>query len=177
MIEHPVEQCYFQSSPLIVLAEPDGSLTGASRFFSSAFPPEVPASARALGWLGFIAWKWSDSWPASFEALSGGGRPFVPPILQEVVLSREPQAVLDFAQRVAKDFAFTSILPAHFEPVQATPRQWLDAFRPFGPTGTTATRSDFPGALPDADLAFLRMFEATLVKQGTIRPRPLKPEA
>ena len=26
------------------------------------------------------------------------------------------------------------------------------------------------GALPDADLAFLRMFEATLVKAGTIPP-------
>ena len=49
-------------------------------------------------------------------------------------------------------FPFTSILPAHFEYMPAaTPKQWLDAFRPFGPTGT-----NYPGALPDGDLAFLR---------------------
>ena len=85
------------------------------------------------------------------------------------MLSREPDAVLSFAQSVANDFPFTSILPAHFEVVQAGPKQWLDAFRPFGPTGT-----NYPGALPDADLEFLRKFETTLMAQGTIRPRPSK---
>jgi hypothetical protein len=61
---------------------------------------------------------------------------------------------------------FTSILPAHFEPVVAGPREWLDAFRPFGPTGI-----NYPGALPEADLGFLRQFERQLVDSGTIRPR------
>ena len=159
---------YFQSSPLIVTAEPDGTLAGAGRFFRAAFPQEVPAAARALGWYGFIAWKWRATWPSAFEALRSGGKPIVPPILQEIVLSREPEKVLGFAERVAADFAFTSIVPAHFDaPVAAGPRAWLDAFRPFGPTGTK-----YPGALPDADLAFLRQFEQTLVAGGTIRPRP-----
>ena len=45
--------------------------------------------------------------------------------------------------------------------------EWRAAFRPFGPQGAS-----FPGALPDADLAFLREFERTLVAAGTIRPRP-----
>ena len=156
----------------MVLAEPDGSLAGASKFFRSAFPPEVPASAKALGWNGFIAWRWDASWPQAFQRLRSGGRPIVPPILQEVVLSREPDNVLAFAERVAADFAFTSILLAHFEPIAATPKEWLDAFRPFGATGT-----NYPGALPDADLVFLRTFEKTLVAQGTIRPRPAKAPA
>ena len=164
--------CYFQSSPLVVLAEPDGTLGGASKFLASAFPPEVPASARALGWLGFIAWRWDSSWPKAFAALAGDGRPVMPPILQEVVLSREPAVVMDFAKRVANDFAFTTILPAHFEPVTAGPQQWLDAFRPFGPQGT-----NYPGALPDADLVFLRDFEKLLQAQGTIRPRGPLPSA
>ena len=90
------------------------------------------------------------------------------PILQEVVLSREPRAVLAFAAAVAEAFPFTSIVPAHFAPLPAaTPQMWLDAFRPFGPSGTA-----YPGALPDGDLAFLRTFEQTLVASGTIRPRP-----
>ena len=159
--------CYFQSSTLDVPAEPDGTLEGAKAFFRSAFPPEVPAAVRALGWKGFIAWRWQAGWPTTFDALRYGGRPFVPPILQELVLNREPKKVLAFAERVAADFAFTTIIPAHFDAVvPATPEVWLDAFRPFGPTGTK-----YAGALPTADLAFLRAFEDTLVRAGTIRPR------
>jgi len=59
---------------------------------------------------------------------------------------------------------------------------WLDAFRPFGPTGTQYAGalylpyispisrlylryiSRYAGALPSADLAFLRAFEDTLVR-------------
>jgi hypothetical protein len=145
-------------------------LEGAVRFFRSAFPPEVPASARKLGWRGFIAWKWKDTWPASFDTLRGGGRPFVPPILQEIVLSRDPDVVSRFAREVGDDFAFTSIVPAHFDaPIAAGKKAWLDAFRPFAPSVTAAEAN---GGLPDADLAFLREFERTLVAQGTVRPRP-----
>ena len=164
--------CYFQSSPLLVPVEPDGSLGTTRRFIEEAFYKDMPPSMRELGWNGFFAWRWNrpgkPSWPASFAALQNEGKPVVPPILQEVVLSREPDNVLAFAQEVANAFPFTSILPAHFEYMpQATPKQWLDAFRPFGPTGT-----NYPGALPDGDLAFLRKFEETLMAQGTIRPRP-----
>ena len=101
------------------------------------------------------------------QALSGSGRPVVPPILQQVVLARDPHGVTDFAERVARDFAFTTIVPAHFAPVAASKQVWLDAFRPFSPSG-----ANYPGALPEADLAFLRQFEAILVAQGTIKPRP-----
>lgn len=159
---------YFQSSPLLVAAEPDGTLAGASKFFRAAFPPEVPESAKQLGWKGFIAWSWKPEWRNTFEALSYGGRPFVPPILQEIVLARDPEVVTAFAQAVARDFAFKRIIGAHFDaPTRATPKEWLGAFRPFGPTGL-----NYAGALPQADLAFLREFERTLVAQGTIRPRP-----
>lgn len=158
--------CYFQSSPLEVAAEPDGTLAGAARFLRAAFPPEVPPAVRALGWKGFIAWRWRPTWPSAFEALRNGGKPIVPPILQEVVLSREPAVVYRFAERVAADFDFDQLVPAHFDaPLAVGPREWLDAFRVFGPG---AGRS----ALPDADLAFLRTFEQTLVAAGTIRPRP-----
>ena len=38
------------------------------------------------------------------------------------MLNREPEKVLAFAERVAADFPFTRIIPAHFDaPVPATP--------------------------------------------------------
>ena len=158
---------YFQSSALEVAAEPDGTLSGASAFFSAAFPPEVPASARALGWRGFIAWRWKDTWPASFEQLRQSGRPVVPPILSQIVLGRDAEIVRDFVRLVADTFDFKAIVPAHFDaPVASGRSEWLAAFEPiYGDPRAAA-------ALPPADLAFLLEFERTLVKAGTIRPRP-----
>ena len=69
-----------------------------------------------------------------------------------------------FVERVASEFAFKSIIPAHFSEVEAGPKAWLDAFDAIG--------SDGPGVFAEADLAFLRTFEATLVAGGTVRPRP-----
>jgi len=163
---------YFQSSPLQVTAEPDGTLSGAASFFRSAFPPEVPAAARKLGWLGFIAWRWRPGWQSSFTALRNGGKPIVPPILQEIVLAREPEKVYQFAERVAADFAFSTIVPAHFDaPIAAAPQDWLAAFRTLAPPAPLPPGM-LPSVLPDADLAFLREFERQLVASGTIRPRP-----
>jgi len=154
---------------LYVPAEPDGTLSGTIKFFGSAFPPE-PAAGRALGWNGFFAWRWQSSWPRTFETLRNGGRPVVPPILQEIVLARDVEEVLEFVQRVAQDLPFTSIVPAHFDaPVPAGPREWKEAFRPF-----TTVGYDYPGAMPAADLAFLREFERQLIALGAIRPRSPK---
>mmetsp|Transcript_30207 Transcript_30207/g.50017 ORF Transcript_30207/g.50017 Transcript_30207/m.50017 type:complete len:462 (+) Transcript_30207:125-1510(+) len=156
---------YFQSSPLAVASPPDGTLSGAVRFFRAAFPPEVTPTARALGWNGFFAWSWRPAWRDAFETLRNSGRPLVPPILQVAVLNREPQIVIDFVHRVADDFAFVRICPCHFAPeVSAGPREWSEAFD-FLRKAPLSTK----GALPDADLAFLREFEQGLVKLGSIR--------
>ena len=89
---------------------------------------------------------------------------------KEIVLNREPDAVYSFASRVAADFAFTSIVPAHFDaPLTAGPADWLRAFDVFSQSAAAGA-----GPLPDADLAFLRQFERQLVASGTIRPRPQK---
>ena len=48
---------------------------------------------------------------------------------QVSVLNRDPEEVLAFAEEVALDFAFESIVPCHFDaPIAATPQRWLDAF-------------------------------------------------
>lgn len=166
---------YFQSSPLAVVSPPDGTLAGAARFFRAAFPAEVPDGARALGWNGFLAWRWPSrqAFDAAFEALRGNGSPLVPPIIQVAILNREPARTLDFVQSVGSDFAFTRIVPAHFDaPVAAGPKEWSEAFN-----FLRATPIGGPGArneLPADDLAFLRQFEAGLVKGGVIEPEAPK---
>lgn len=160
---------YFQSSPLEVPSPPDGTPAGALRFFESAFPSEVPAEARALGWNGFIAWRWAPKWRAAFDALRKGGAPLVPPIIQVAILNREPEVVLAFVDEVASAFPFTRIVPCHFDaPVKATPRQWREAFNFLrrSPVGGPWARAEQPAA----DLEFLRTFEKGLVRAGTIRP-------
>ena len=173
---------YFQSSPLIVTAEPDGTLSGALTFLKTAFPREVPKEARELGWLGFLAWSWDTAaWPRAFERLSRNGRPVIPPILAEIVLARDPDEVATFAETVASELDFTTIIPAHFDaPVAAGPKQWRDAFAALRPTqtgGLDGILSALGGGsaackLPVADTAFLREFERTLIEAGTVRPRP-----
>ena len=160
---------YFQSSPLNVVSPPDGSPAGAVRFFRTAFPPEVPPDVKGLGWNGFLAWRWRPEWRAAFDAVSLNGAPLVPPIIQVAILNREPARVLAFVDAVASDFRFTRIVPAHFDAaVAATPKEWSEAFNFLRavPLGGAGARKD----LPAADLEFLRMFEAGLVRAGTIRP-------
>jgi hypothetical protein len=160
---------YFQSSALAVDAPPDGTPAGAARFFKSAFPPGESAEALALGWNGFFAWSWRPEWRETFETLRGGGKPVVPPIVQVTILNREPERVLAFVKAVADDFAFKRIVPAHFDAVvDAGPTEWSEAFNFLRKEklGGAGARGD----LPDADLTFLREFEAGLVRAGTIRP-------
>lgn len=82
------------------------------------------------------------------------------------VLNREPARVLEFVDRVARDFNLTSIIPSHFEArIVAKPEDWAEAFdflrkQPI---------SIVDRALPEADLAFLRDFEKQLVESGAIR--------
>lgn len=162
---------YFQSAALDVASAPDGTLGGALAFARAAFPAEVPAAMRALGWRGFWPFTWdAEAAAAAFGRLSAGGRPLVPPILQVSVLNREPAATLAFASRVAEDFAFARIVPAHFDaPVAASPAEWLAAFDFLRPARAGAPEGE-PGALPAADLAFLREFDESLVAAGAIRP-------
>ena len=79
-------------------------------------------------------------------------------------LNRDPKVTLEFVDAVARDFPFRKIVPAHFE--RSTPRRASGARRSF----LRKTPLGGRGELPDADLAFLRMFEATLVKAGTLPP-------
>lgn len=80
-------------------------------------------------YFGFFPFSWQNGWQQSFNALQGGGRLLVAPVLQTLILNRAPQETLDWAKRVSL-WDFERIIPCHFSaPIAATPEQFRQAFR------------------------------------------------
>jgi hypothetical protein len=80
---------------------------------SSVLSPLVCTDAFFFAYSsGVYPWDWVGDDIASFNALKGGL--LVAPILQQLILNREPIEVLDFADEVAK-WPFKRIIPAHFK--------------------------------------------------------------
>lgn len=105
----------------------------------------------------------------------------VAPILQVLLLNRDPVPVLDWADRVSS-WPFKRVIPCHLaNDVTATPKDFRNAFRflekPLVGSGRGGLMSVFGwggavgGAQPLAeDLQFLRDAEKTLVELGTLFP-------
>lgn len=124
---------------------------------------------------------------ASYTALPPAqGGLLVAPILQVLLLNRDPGPVLDWADRVAK-WPFQRVIPCHLaNDVSTTPKEFRKAFRFLekggsgGGGGSAGLLSLFGGGagggggggaqpLPE-DLQFLRDAEKTLVELGTLFP-------
>lgn len=88
---------------------------------------KAPERSRKAFW-GLFPFKWRDDWYQSFEKLRGDGRIFVAPILQTLILNRDPQKVIAWADRVAS-WDFKMIVPCHFgNAIAATPNDFRRAF-------------------------------------------------
>lgn len=87
----------------------------------------APERSRKAFW-GLFPFKWREDWYQSFQALRGNGRIFVAPILQTLILNRDPQAVIAWADKVAS-WAFVRIIPCHFDSaIAVTPLEFRQAF-------------------------------------------------
>ena len=79
-------------------------------------------------------WSWPDdtSDRANFDAISQGGKLFCPPILTKLILDREPDATLEWVDRVVGRFPDTQrILACHLNGnVKANVRDFSQAFDP-----------------------------------------------
>jgi hypothetical protein len=121
-------------------------------------------------YFGLFPFKWKRDWLRSFEALRGGGRLLVAPILQTLILNRAPQETLDWAYHVAT-WDFQRIVPCHFDaPIQASPQQFRQAFtfleqQPAIPEGASGSFS-----LPEEDFALLKEIDESLSKRGVVPP-------
>lgn len=124
---------------------------------------------------GLYPWSWVEGEEKSFAALQGGL--FVAPILQKIIMNREPNQVLDWADSVS-EWDFKRVIPSHMEnDVTSTPADFRRAFsflESDNPPGPKPTEGDF----------FLLDFVSELfTKIGIIAPvvppssviRPIRP--
>eukprot|EP00242_Pyramimonas_sp_CCMP2087_P007888 CAMPEP_0198223474 /NCGR_PEP_ID=MMETSP1445-20131203/92679_1 /TAXON_ID=36898 /ORGANISM="Pyramimonas sp., Strain CCMP2087" /LENGTH=429 /DNA_ID=CAMNT_0043902317 /DNA_START=170 /DNA_END=1459 /DNA_ORIENTATION=+ len=145
----------------------------------------------------FFPFEWNgDEWKKAFDRIEG--KLLVPPILQNFVLNRRggPQQVTDWVDKIAR-WKFKRVIPAHFSaPVDVTPQQFRNCFRFLQEDGRAQAVASggrasllaniWPkmgmnksgmkgGALPEADMAYLKAFDNFFVKQGLSRPREKDP--
>jgi hypothetical protein len=117
-------------------------------------------------YFGWFPFNWKNDWQQSFDALRGGGRLFVAPILQTLILNRAPKETIDWAERVAS-WSFQRIIPCHFDsPIDADPRQFRQAFaflEKKSGVGEGVRGSEIP-PLPEEDFKLLRKLDENLTK-------------
>jgi hypothetical protein len=121
-------------------------------------------------YFGLFPVRWRSNWKDSFDALRGGGRLFVAPILQKLVLNRGPRLVIDWANQVAA-WKFQRIIPCHLDaPVNTTPQAFRQAFSFLEQQPAQTKRVRRPD-LPTEDFAFLNRLDEVLI-QRRITPPP-----
>lgn len=133
--------------------------------FRQAWRDSFLSSERSKkAYFGLFPFQWKYDWKQSFDALRGGGRLFVAPILQQLILNRSPRETLGWVDRVAS-WDFERIIPCHFDvPILADPVEFRQAF--------CFLESSFSGdsLLPVADFQLLREIEAKLLERGVLPP-------
>lgn len=137
----------------------------------AAFKASDRSRKALFGWFPF---HWSTNWQQSFTALRGGGRLFVAPILQTLILNRAPQETLDWSDRVAQ-WNFEQIVPCHFDaPIPATPAQFRQAFRFLEKFSKQQPEADGVAVhepdLPPEDFTLLKELDALLLRTGIVPP-------
>ena len=112
-------------------------------------------------YFGLLPWRWQSDWRRSFAELRQDGRLLVAPILQTLILNRDPKQVMEWVEKVAS-WNFQQVIPCHFDaPIQATGYEFRQGF--------SFLEKDNRGYLPEIDLKFLRQLDYQLKKIGALR--------
>ncbi len=118
---------------------------------------KAPERSRKA-FFGLFPFKWREDWYQSFQTLRGHGRIFVAPILQTLILNRDPEAAIAWADRVAS-WNFVRIIPCHFDnAIVATPIEFRQAFSFLEKDSKFKTSFK----LPEADFAVLKQINNIL---------------
>lgn len=122
-------------------------------------------------YFGWFPFRWNERWQQSFEALRGGGRPFVAPILQTLILNRAPKDVLAWADRVA-GWNFQRVIPCHLDaPLAMDSSQFRQAFAFLEKHPASRHGHDVHQyLLPQEDFALLQDIEVKLNRVGIVPP-------
>jgi hypothetical protein len=132
--------------------------------WSGVFANALKAPERSRkAYFGLYPFQWKTDWVRSFEALRGGGRLLVAPILQALILNRAPRETLDWVDRVAS-WDFDRIVPCHFDrAIDCKPREFRQAF-------SFLEKHSPVNSLPEDDFKLLRDIDAGLSKTGLVPP-------
>lgn len=145
---------YFRSS---VLEVPQWSKVVLDAFKAS--------DRSSQAYFGLYPFQWQDNWQQCFSALRGDGRIFVAPILQTLILNREPKETLNWVDKVAS-WDFQRIIPCHMDsPIAAQPLQFCQAFSFLQQYSTSSFYS-----LPEEDFQVLRGIDKGLYRSKIIPP-------
>ncbi|MDJ0635627.1 MAG: DUF4336 domain-containing protein [Xenococcaceae cyanobacterium MO_188.B29] len=116
-------------------------------------------------YFGLFPFQWQEDWYKCFSALRGDGRLFVAPILQTLILNREPKATLKWVEQVAS-WNFQRILPCHMaSPIKTEPIQFCQAFSFLQQYSASILYS-----LPEEDFQVLREIDKSLYKSRIVPP-------
>ncbi|MGG6267969.1 DUF4336 domain-containing protein [Leptolyngbya sp. AN03gr2] len=111
-----------------------------------------------FGWYPF---RWKVGWQRSFESLRKH-QLIVAPILQRLILNREPQIVIDWAEKVSS-WDIQRIIPCHLDaPIDADSQEFRSAFSFLEKNGDRS--------LPDEDFELLKAIEEGLIKTNVTPP-------
>ncbi|NEO85963.1 MAG: DUF4336 domain-containing protein [Spirulina sp. SIO3F2] len=118
----------------------------------------------AKAYWGLYPFDWAIDWQASFQALHQNGRLQVAPILQQLILNRDPAAVRQWCDRVAQ-WNFKQIIPCHFTaPIAVEGTEFQQAF-------TFLHQKDVQApSLARQDSAVLSAIDAELIKRKITPP-------
>jgi hypothetical protein len=143
---------YFRPSALEVI--------GTGQVFRHAL--EAPDRSKKA-YFGLFPFKWNN-WQQSFYRLRKDGRLFVAPILQTLILNRDPEETIKWANLVAS-WDFVRIIPCHLDsPIDATTSQFRQAF-------SFLEKTENPlESLPGEDLEFLNELSQGLCDRGITPP-------
>ncbi|NJK73231.1 MAG: DUF4336 domain-containing protein [Microcoleus sp. SU_5_6] len=141
---------YFSPS---VLEVPPWSLVLADSF-------QAPDRSKKA-YFGLFPFQWKTRWERSFEALRGGGRLLVAPVLQALILNRAPRETLDWVNKVA-GWDFQRIVPCHFDrAIDCSRQEFRQAF-------SFLEKHSAVNALPEDDFKLLRAIDVGLSKTNLV---------
>jgi hypothetical protein len=150
---------YFRPSAL--------EMIGLLQVFRNAL--KAPERSRKA-YFGLFPFRWKDDWKQSFDALRGGGRLFVAPILQILILKQAPSQTIDWANKVAS-WNFSRIITCHFDsPIEASPRQFRQAFAFLENQSSLSQDLSASQSLPEEDSKFIKELETFLLGRGIATP-------
>jgi hypothetical protein len=130
---------------------------------------------RAANYFGLYPFQWQPRWPETFSQLRGNNALRVAPILQTLILNRDPQRVLDWVETLAY-WPVEQLIASHFAaPVASNPQQIRQAFaflhHRLPPTAQSPRALADPDPLPPEDLQTLQRIDQFLVR-WRITPPP-----